>query len=160
MEITVGFGGSYVRKNDVNTIDGSDISEVFSESWHPLMFDVKRLEFGTPYTLSVTYDSSEDGLWFQARFNYWSTDGKLYILSDTPQMNCAKGKHVATVTIQSFDKPDDFNNATFMVQAGDISGKGTIEVSHPMLVTGETPQEWVPDYETIGRLVLDMDASV
>lgn len=160
MEITVGFGGSYVRKNDMNIIDGSDTTKVLSESWYPVGFNVKEMEFGTPYALSVTYDSSADGLWFQVRFNYWSTNGKLSSLSDTKSINCAKGKRVATVTIPSFDRPDDFKSSSFMIQAGDISGMGTMEISRPMLVTGETPQEWVPDYETIGRLVLDVNASM
>lgn len=160
MDISVGFGGSYVRKNDLNVLDGSDVSKVLSESWYPISLDVKTVEFGTPYALSVTYDSSADGLWFQARFNYFSTDEKLSPMSDTPAINCIKGKHVETLVIPSFDRPDDFASASFMIQARSISGKGTIEISHPMLVTGETPQEWVPDYETIGRLVLDMNASI
>lgn len=160
MDISVGFGGSYVRKNGLNILIGSDTSKVLSESWYPVGFNVNKLEFGTPYALSVTCDSSADGLWLQTRFNYWSTDEKLSSLSDTTAINCTKGKHVMTATIPSINRPDDFAYASFMIQAGDISGKGAIEISRPMLVTGETPQEWVPDYETIGRLVLDVNASM
>lgn len=121
-----------------NLLSGSDTSKVLSESWSALVFDTKEPEFGTPYTLTVTYDSSADGLWFQARFNYWTTSEDIKSLSDTPSIDCAKGKHAATLTIPSFDKPDDFKSAVFMIQAGDISGKGTIEISRPMLVEGET----------------------
>lgn len=127
-----------------NLLSGSDASKVLGGSWDFSSFDTKEPEFGTPYALSVTYDSSADGLWFQARFNYWTADGDAKNLSDTPQIVCAKGKHVATVTIPSFDRPDDFASAVFMVQAGDISGKGTIAVSRPMLVEGTEPAAWAP----------------
>ena len=127
-----------------NLLSGSDTSKVFDGSWQSATFGVKEPEFGTPYALSVTYDSSADGLWFQARFNYWTTSGEIKALSDTPQMVCAKGKHVATLVIPGFDKPDDFKKAVLMVQAAGLSGKGTIKVARPMLVEGSTPVAWAP----------------
>lgn len=131
-------------QNSFNLLSGSDTSKVLGESWYPVGFDVKTVEFGSPYTLSMTCDSSADGLWLQVRFNYWSTDGKVTKLSDTPSVKLAKGKHVAMLTIPSFDRPDDFKSAYFMIQAGDISGKGTIEISRPMLVEGTEPAAWAP----------------
>ena len=132
------------EQSNFNLLSDSDVSEVLDGSWHSVTFGTKKVEFGTPYTLSVAYDSSADGLRLQTRFNYWTTSGEIKTLSDTPQMVCAKGKHVATATIPSFDKPDDFKRAVFMVQAGYISGNGTIEVSRPMLVEGTTPAAWAP----------------
>ena len=132
------------EQSNFNVLNGSDASKVLDGSWYPVDFDVTKCEFGTPYTLSVTCDSGADGLWLQVRFNYWSTDGKILSLSDTPAINCTKGKHVVTETIPSFDRPDDFASASFMVQAGDISGKGTIEISRPMLVEGTEPAAWAP----------------
>ena len=127
-----------------NILSGSDMSDVLKKSWYPVNFKTNEVKFGTPYALSVTYDSSADGLWFQARFDYWTTSGEAKALSDTPPIHCDKGKHVATLTIPRFDKPDDFNHAYFMIQAGYISGTGTIEVSRPMLVEGDKPAAWAP----------------
>ncbi len=147
--------------SNFNLLSGSDTSKVFDGSWQNVSFGTKKVEFGTPYALSVTYDSSADGLRFQARFNYWTTSGEIKTLSDTPQMVCAKGKHVATVTIPSFDKPDDFKRAVFMIQAGDISGKGTIEVSRPMLVEGAEPAAWAPaEGETLAGGGAQMSANL
>lgn len=127
-----------------NVLSDSDTSKVLSSSWSPADFNPNGVKFGTPYALSVTYDSSADGLWLETRFNYWTTDGSYRRLSDTVRINCANGKHSVTVTIPSFDKPDDFARAVFIVRAGDISGKGTIEISRPMLVEGTTPAAWAP----------------
>ena len=127
-----------------NVLNGSDMSKVIVGSWDLVGFDVKTAEFGTPYTLSVTCDSSADKLTIQTRFNYWTTDGKPINLSATPSVELAKGKHVATLAIPSFGRPDDFKSAYLIIQAGDISGKGTIEISRPMLVEGTEPAAWAP----------------
>lgn len=130
--------------SNFNLLSGSDTSKVLGGSWYPVTFNTRGVEFGTPYALSVTCDSSADGLGLQARLNYWSTDGKQKDLSDTPSTRLAKGKRVATFVIPGFDKPDDFKKAVLMVQAGSISGKGTIKVSRPMLVEGTEPAAWAP----------------
>lgn len=144
-----------------NVLSDSEKNQFLSGSWYPAVFNTNGVKFGTPYALSVTYDSSADGLWFQTRFNYWTTDGKIRALSDTALISCAKGKHSATVTIPSFDKPDDFAKAVFMVQAGDISGKGTIEISRPMLVEGDTPAAWAPaEGETLAGGGAQMSANL
>jgi hypothetical protein len=127
-----------------NVLSDSEKNHFLSRSWYPADFNPNGVKFGTPYALSVTYDSSADGLWLETRFNYWTTDGSYRRLSDTVRINCAKGKHSVTVTIPSFDKPDDFARAVFIVRAGDISGKGTIEISRPMLVEGTKPAAWAP----------------
>ena len=144
-----------------NLLSGSDMSKVLSGSWYPADFNPNGVKFGTPYALSVTYDSSADGLWLETRFNYWTTDGSYRRLSDTVRINCAKGKHSVTVTIPSFDKPDDFARAVFIVRAGDISGKGTIEISRPMLVEGTTPAAWAPaEGETLAGVGSLMSANL